>query len=94
MEENNTLNTTSEEKTSKPVKEKKDNKKSDNKKSAKNLLGAYKAEFKKIAWPSKDELIKETITVICVSLLVGAIIFCYDSAFGFVLDAALKLFSK
>lgn len=94
MEDNNTLNTTSEDKTSKPVKEKKDNKKSDNKKSAGNLFGAYKAEFKKIAWPSRQDLIKETITVICVSLIVGAIIYCYDAAFGFVLDNALKLFSK
>ena len=40
------------------------------------------AEFRKITWPSKDDLIKQTITVIFISVLVGVIIFAMDYAFN------------
>ncbi len=39
---------------------------------------AHVAEFKRIIWPSKDELIKETVSVILISLVFGAIIFGFD----------------
>lgn len=62
-----------------------DSKKDDKKKSS-GLISKYKAEFKKITWPTRDDLIKQTITVIIVSLLVGVIIFCMD----FVLKAGVS----
>ncbi|MBR2061747.1 MAG: preprotein translocase subunit SecE, partial [Anaerotignum sp.] len=40
------------------------------------------AEFKKIVWPSRPEVVKKTATVIVTSLIVGAIIFCMDTVFN------------
>ena len=42
----------------------------------------YRAEFKKIVWPSRETLIKHTVTVIAVSLIFGAYIALTDGAFG------------
>jgi len=45
----------------------------------KNTFADYKAEFKKIVWPSRSETIKKTATVVVVSLIVGVIIFGMDT---------------
>ena len=37
-----------------------------------------KVEFKKISWPDKDSLIKQSIAVTCVSVVVGVIIAVLD----------------
>ncbi|MDD6571770.1 MAG: preprotein translocase subunit SecE [Thermoflexaceae bacterium] len=37
-----------------------------------------KAEFKKISWPTKDTLTKETIAVLFISVLLGVIITVID----------------
>ena len=37
-----------------------------------------KVEFKKISWPDKDPLIKQSIAVTCVSVVVGVIIAVLD----------------
>lgn len=59
----------------------KDSKKKDAKKDKKksSFLAEHKAEFKKITWPTRKEVGKETVTVIVISLLVGAIIFGMDT---------------
>ncbi|MCL2217450.1 MAG: preprotein translocase subunit SecE [Defluviitaleaceae bacterium] len=44
----------------------------------------YRAEFRKIVWPSRQTMIKHTVTVIAVSLLFGAYIAIADGAFGVV----------
>lgn len=41
----------------------------------------YKAEFRKIIWPNREEMTKKTITVIFTSLLVGVVIFCMDTVY-------------
>lgn len=41
-----------------------------------------KSEFKKIVWPSFSELMKQTLTVIVVSLIIGAIVAGIDTLFG------------
>jgi len=56
-----------------------------------NFLSVHKNEFKKIVWPSKDELLKQTGTVIVVSLIVGAIIFAYDSAISFTYEKTINM---
>jgi preprotein translocase subunit SecE len=43
----------------------------------------YKGEFNKIIWPSREALLKQTVTVIFTSLLVGAIIFAMDTVFNY-----------
>ena len=52
------------------------------KKKDKDGFAEYKAEFKKIIWPSRPEVIKKTATVVVTSLIVGVIIFCMDTAFS------------
>jgi len=38
----------------------------------------YRAEFRKIVWPSKEALLKHTVTVVAVSLIFGAYIALAD----------------
>lgn len=42
------------------------------------FINAHKAEFKKITWPTGKEVAKQTVIVIIVCLIVGAIIFGMD----------------
>lgn len=42
----------------------------------------FKAEFKRVIWPNKNELTTQTITVITTSLVVAAIIFVMDAVFS------------
>ena len=44
----------------------------------KSWLKGAKAEFKKIIWPDKKTLAKETVAVVSVSVVVGAIIAVID----------------
>ena len=41
----------------------------------------FKAEFRKIIWPSRDELAKKTVTVIITSLLIGVLVFALDTVY-------------
>ena len=49
-----------------------------------DVYHTYKAEFRKIVWPSRETLIKHTITVITVSAIFGAYIALADFGFGIV----------
>lgn len=57
-----------------------------------HLLADLKSEFKKIIWPKREELKKQTITVIGTSIFVGIIIFCMDSVFNAGYKLLLSLF--
>jgi len=48
----------------------------------KGTFQAYRAEFRKIVWPSKETLFKHTCTVIAVSLMFGAYIALSDYILG------------
>lgn len=89
MEENNTnenseivskSDVSSSDKDSKKKKSNKDNNKGS------GFFDKHKAEFRKIKWPSRQELFKETVVVIIISLLVGVIIFGMDTVFQFGFD--------
>ena len=62
------------------------NRKSDKKKSdkpglfekIKKFFKNLKSEFKKIVWPNRSQLIKQTIAVLLISLLLGAFIWLID----------------
>lgn len=45
-----------------------------------------KAEFKKITWPDKDALLKQSIAVVVVSVVVGAIITILDFGLQYGVD--------
>ncbi|NCC14971.1 MAG: preprotein translocase subunit SecE [Clostridia bacterium] len=79
MEEKRDTNQTNETKQAKPKQAKP---KQEKKNSDRDGFAEYKAEFKKIIWPSRPEIAKKTFTVIVTSLIVGVVIFCMDSAFS------------
>jgi len=51
----------------------------------------YKAEFKKIVWPSRETMIKHTVTVVIVSAIFGAYIALNDGVFGALLRQFVNL---
>jgi len=55
------------------------------------IFHKYRAEFRKIVWPSKETLIKHTITVVIVSGIFGAYIAANDYAFGFLFRQFVRL---
>ena len=80
MDENNQNNTNNpkEQKESKKV-----NKDSKNKKPGlSETIADHKAEFKKIVWPNKSEVVKKTGTVIVTSIFIGVVVFCMDTVFS------------
>ncbi|NLL71282.1 MAG: preprotein translocase subunit SecE [Epulopiscium sp.] len=63
------------------VSEKKTQKSNSSKKINKFLKG-FKGEFKKVIWPNREALFKQTTTVIVVSVLVGITISLMDFVIG------------
>ena len=55
-----------------------------------SFFKGVKNEFKKIIWPGKDTLIRETIAVIIISIIVGIIIAILDWAFQLGLGLVIK----
>ncbi len=55
-------------------------------KKAVKFFDGVKAEFKKISWPDKESLIKQTVAVIIISLVVGAIIAVLDFGLQYGVD--------
>lgn len=49
----------------------------------KSYWKGLKAEFKKIVWPTKDTVTKQTAVVLAVSLLLGVLIGVLDMIFKF-----------
>ena len=56
-------------------------------------LAQYRGEFKKIIWPTKKELVKQTITVIITCIIIAIIIFVYDLSLNFLVDQFRLLFA-
>lgn len=79
----------SEKKDSKEAKAKDGKKKDKNKKKGSGFFEKHKAEFKKIKWPTRQELLKETVVVIIVCLAVGVIISGIDAVLQFGFSAVL-----
>jgi preprotein translocase subunit SecE len=51
-----------------------------------NLIKTLKAEFKKIIWPDKETLTKQTIAVLLCSVAIGAVIAVLDLIIKFGLN--------
>ena len=47
---------------------------SNNKEKKTPFFKGLKSEFHKISWPDKDKLIKESIAVVCATVVIGALI--------------------
>ena len=52
----------------------------------KKFWSGVKAEFKKITWPDKDALIKQSIAVVVISVVIGAIITILDFGLQYGVD--------
>lgn len=59
-----------------------------------DFVKAHIAEFKRIIWPTKETVIKETIVVIVLSLIVGIFIIALDLAFTEGYNALLTMVGK
>lgn len=67
----------------------------DNKKRVEGLKRFFvetKAEFKKIVWPAPKQVLNNTIVVIVMILVVGALIWCLDALSSSGLNAFLKTY--
>jgi preprotein translocase subunit SecE len=51
----------------------------------------FRAEFKRIQWPSRADLLKETLTVVVICAIFGAFIALLDWGFGFGFSAFANL---
>ena len=49
-------------------------------------IDGLKSEFRKIIWPNKEDLAKQTTAVIIVSVIVGAVITVIDSLLKYGID--------
>ena len=56
----------------------------------KSWFKGLKAEFKKISWPDRKTLIKQTIAVISCSVLLGAIIAVIDALIQYGIEFLVK----
>ncbi|MBQ1688400.1 MAG: preprotein translocase subunit SecE [Lachnospiraceae bacterium] len=66
-------------------------KKTDKTQNKKSFFKGVKSEFKKIIWPTKDTLIKESTAVVVISVILGIIIAIVDVGVKFGFDKLLQL---
>ena len=64
---------------------------SENDNVVKGIYQTYRAEFKKIVWPSRETLLKHTFTVIIVSIMFGTYIAIMDGAYSWLFGRFINL---
>lgn len=57
----------------------------------KSWFKGLKAEFKKIIWPDKKSLTRQTIAVVATSIVLGIVIKILDVIMTYGIDALMKL---
>ena len=56
-----------------------------------DFFKGVKAEFQKISWPDKDSLLKQSVAVVCVSVVLGAAIAVMDFLMQYGVDFLTSL---
>ena len=56
-----------------------------------SFFKGVQSEFKKISWPGKDDLVKQSIAVVCISVVLGAIIAVLDFLMQYGVDFLTSL---
>ncbi len=56
-----------------------------------DFFKGVKAEFKKISWPDKDSLLKQSVAVVCISVVLGAVIAVLDFLMQYGVDFLTSL---
>lgn len=59
-------------------------------KQKKSWFKGLQAEFKKVIWPDKNALVRQTTAVVSVSVLLGAIISVIDAAMKYGVDLLVR----
>ncbi len=62
-------------------------------KKKKGLVEGFKeiiSEYKKISWPKRDELIKQTASVIAFSFVIGSVVLFYDLVYGYLFSFVVR----
>ena len=57
---------------------------------AQSWSDGLKAEFNKIIWPNKDDLVKQTVAVTVVSVILGTLITVIDSVVQYGINFFIK----
>lgn len=56
-----------------------------------SFFKGLKAEYKKIVWPDKNEVLKQSVAVVCISIVLGAIIAVLDFLMQYGVDFLTSL---
>lgn len=56
-----------------------------------SFFKGVKAEYKKIIWPDKDSLLKQSVAVVCISIVLGAVIAILDFVMQYGVDFLTSL---
>ena len=51
-----------------------------------SFFKGLKAEYKKIIWPEKNDVLKQSVAVVCISVLLGAIVAILDFVIQYGVD--------
>ncbi len=57
----------------------------------KSFVSGLKAEFKKVIWPDKDTIIKQSSAVVVASVILGIVISVLDMGIKFGVEKILKI---
>ena len=52
-----------------------------------------RSELKKVVWPTKSQVAKNTLIVIACSIVIGVFIWGFDAVAGLLVNGIIKLFS-
>ena len=63
-----------------------DSAKSDKARGPVKFWDGVKVEYKKITWPNRDDLIKQSVAVVAISIVIGAIIAVLDFVLQYGID--------
>ena len=66
------------------------NSSSEEKASKPKFFGGVKAEFKKITWPDRDLLLRQSVAVVGVSIVLGGVIAILDMILQYAVDFLVK----
>ena len=56
-----------------------------------SFFKGLKAEYKKIVWPDRNEVLKQSVAVVCISIVLGAIIAVLDFLMQYGVDFLTSL---
>ena len=59
-------------------------------KDKKHFFKDFKAELKKVSWPTPKQLLNNTTVVVCIVLITALIVFVLDLAFNFMHESGVK----